>query len=106
MKFVFGLVKGVVPQLPGAVCFMRKKKRKLSCLCFILLPLQLLQHRLELLLLLLSLLDGRLVLLVISHGDHSQDQVDQVKGAQEDHQYKEYHVGLAGCTQSLTGKKQ
>lgn len=78
----------------------------MSCLCFILLPLQLLQHCLELLLLLLSLLDGGLVLLVVGHGHHSQDQVDQVKGAQEDHQHKEDHVGLASRTQSLREKKQ
>lgn len=73
----------------------------MSCLGRLLLSLQLLQHGLELLLLLLRLLNGRLVLLVISHGHHGQDQVDQVKGAQEDHQHEEDHVGFSCCTQSL-----
>lgn len=78
----------------------------MSCLCLLLLPLQLLKHSLELLLLLLGLLNGRLVLLVVSHGHHGQDQVHQVKRAQEDHQHKEDHVGFSCCTQSLMGKKQ
>lgn len=73
----------------------------MSCLCFLLLSLQLLQHGLELLLFLLSLLDGRLVLLVVSHGHHGQDQVDQVKGAQKDHQHEKDHVGFPCSTQSL-----
>lgn len=82
------------------------EEREMSCLCLLLLPLQLLKHSLELLLLLLGLLNGRLVLLVVSHGHHGQDQVHQVKGAQEDHQHKEDHVGFSCCTQSLMGKKQ
>lgn len=38
--------------------------------------------------------DGCLVLFLIGHGHHSQDQVDQIEGAQEDYQHKENHVGL------------
>lgn len=78
----------------------------MSCLCLLLLSLELLQHGLELLLLLLGLLDGRLVLLFIRHGHHGQDQVDQVKGAQEDHQHEEDHVGFSRRTQSLMDPRQ
>lgn len=70
-------------------------------LCILLLSPQLLQHGLELLLFLLSLLDGGLVLLVVRHGDHSQDQVDQVEGAQEDDQHKEDHIRLPSSPQGL-----
>lgn len=70
-------------------------------LSLFLLPLKLLQHGLILLLLLLGLLDGGLALLLISHGHYSQDQVDQVEGAKENHQHKEYHVGFARSPQCL-----
>ena len=78
-----------------------EREDEMSCLCLLLLSLQLLQHGLELLLLLLRLLDGRLVLLVVRHGHHGKDQVDQVEGAQEDHQHEEDHVGFPSSTQSL-----
>lgn len=78
-----------------------KGEKKKSCLRLLLLPLQLLQHGLELLLLLLGLLDGCLVLLIVSHGHHGQDQVDQVEGAQEDDQHEEDHVGFPRSSQSL-----
>lgn len=50
--------------------------------------------QLELPLLLPGLSDSRLVLLLIGHGHDSQDEVDQVEGAQEDDQNEENHVGL------------
>ena len=62
---------------------MQMHKQKISQYqCFLLLSLELLQHGLELLLLLGCLLYGGLVLLVVGHGHHSQDQVDQVEGTQ------------------------
>lgn len=70
-----------------------------------LLPSQLLQHGFKLLLLLLGFLYGGLALLLISHGYYSQDQIDQVEGSEENHQHKEYHVGLPRSPQCLKGKQ-
>lgn len=70
-----------------------------------LLLLQPLHGLLELPLLLAGLGDGRLVLLLVRHGDHSQDEVDQVEGAQENHHHEKHHVGLPGRTQRLEEEK-
>ncbi len=68
---------------------------------YLLLLLQPLHGDLKLSLLLTGLGDSRLVLLLVCHGDHSQDEVDQVEGAQEDHHHEKHHVGLTGWTQRL-----
>ena len=67
----------------------------------LLLLLQPLHGHLKLPLLLAGLGDGRLVLLLVRHGDHGQDEVDQVEGAEEDHHHEKHHVGLTGRAQRL-----
>lgn len=76
----------------------------LTYLSFLLLPLQLLQNGLKLLLLLLRLLYGDLALLLIGHSHYSQDQVDEVEGTEENHQHKEEHVVFPRSPQRLEGK--
>ncbi|KAF3860393.1 hypothetical protein F7725_000648 [Dissostichus mawsoni] len=68
-----------------------------------LMSLELIQHGLEFLLLPNSLFHGGLVLLLVSHGHHSQDQIHQVERAHKDHQHKEEHVGLPCRPQRLWG---
>lgn len=68
---------------------------------YLLLFLQYLHSLLELPLFLAGLGDGRLVLLLVRHGDDGQDEVDQVEGAQENHHHEKHHVGLTGRTQRL-----
>lgn len=104
--FTQQVISSLTPGLLSLIRVGNKGEKKKSCLRLLLLPLQLLQHGLELLLLLLGLLDGRLVLLIVRHGHHGQDQVDQVEGAQEDDQHEEDHVGLPCRAQSLTRERR
>ncbi|TNN25407.1 hypothetical protein EYF80_064465 [Liparis tanakae] len=66
---------------------------------YLLLLLQHLHGHLKLPLLLAGLGDGGLVLLLVGHGHHGQDEVHQVEGAQEDHHHEEHHdTETTGCT--------
>lgn len=67
----------------------------------LLLVLELLEDTLELLLLLLGFAQRGLVLLVVRHGHHRQDEVNEVEGAQEDHHHEEEHVRFARRPQDL-----
>ncbi|TNN30511.1 hypothetical protein EYF80_059338 [Liparis tanakae] len=59
-------------------------------------------HDLSVLFLLLLGLGRRgLVLLGVRHGDHGEDEVDEVERAEEDHDHEEDHVGLTSCSQRL-----
>lgn len=68
---------------------------------YLLVLLQSLHGHLELPFFLAFLHDGRLVLLLVSHGDHGQDEVDQVERAQEDDHHEKHHVGLPRGAQRL-----
>ena len=70
-------------------------------LAYLLLLLQPLHGNLELPLFLAGLGDGGLVLLLVRHGHHGQDEVYQVEGAQEDDHHEEHHVGLPSGAQRL-----
>lgn len=72
-----------------------------TMLTYLMLFLEHLHGFLKSLLLLLRLSNGGLVLLLVSHGDHSQDQVHQVEGAQEDDKHEEDHVDLPCGPQGL-----
>ena len=72
-----------------------------ALLTHLLLFLEQLDGFLESLFLLLCFRDSGLVLLLVGHGDHSQDQVHQVEGAQEDDQHEEDHVDLPCRPQGL-----
>lgn len=60
-----------------------------------------LKHLLKLLLFLLVLSQGSFILLLIGHGHHRQDQIDEVEGTQEDDDHEEDHVGLASGSKGL-----
>lgn len=71
-------------------------------LSLFLLLLELFEHGFEFCLFLLCLFNRGLVLLLIGHGHHSQDQIHQVEGAHKDDQHKEDHVCLPCSSKSLT----
>lgn len=60
-----------------------------------------LEGLLELLLLGFNFIHGRLVLLLICHGDDSQNQVDQVEGSQEDDKHEKDHIDFPRSPQGL-----
>jgi len=69
---------------------------------YLLLPLPQHLHDLSVLfLLLLGLGRGGLVLLGVRHGNHGEDEVDEVERAEEDHNHEEDHVGFTSCSQCL-----
>lgn len=70
-------------------------------LVYLLVLLQSLHGHLKLPLFLAGLRDGRLVLLLVGHGDHGEDEVDQVERAQEDDHHEKDHVGLPRRAQRL-----
>lgn len=50
---------------------------------------------------LFGLSHGGLILLSICHGNHSQDQVNQVEWTKKDDNNEEDHVGFPSCSQCL-----
>ena len=56
---------------------------------------------LVLLLLGFNFINGCLVLLLICHGDHSQDQIDQVERPQEDNKHEKNHIDFSRSPQGL-----
>lgn len=68
---------------------------------YLFLALELLQKSLKLFLFFYGLSLRRLILLIVSHSHHGQDEVDEVKGTQEDNHHKEQHVGLTRRPQDL-----
>lgn len=70
-------------------------------MAYLLVLLQPLHGHLKLPLLLTGLGDRGLVLLLVGHSHHGQNEVDQVEGAQEDDHDKKHHVGLSCRAQRL-----
>lgn len=73
----------------------------IGCKSYLFLVLELLQEPLELLLFLYGLSLSCLVLFIISHGYHSQDEVDEVERAQKYNHHKKQHVCLSSGPQDL-----
>lgn len=67
---------------------------------------KLLQQTLKLFLLLNCFSLSCLILFFVSHGNHSQDEIDKVERTQKDNCHKEQHVCPSSCPQDLWEKQR